>query len=641
MPPVTASAPATDSAAGLLAGYLAHLARTGRGNVGYERAARAFLARWPDPQAWASQPLTARLNLGDQTRPFVVFLMVSLQLRPGYDYLVARKLGGVWREVPASPLAADMERFLAAAGELGYSAAVARGVASQVVVRLLIQTGRPLHRLTAADLDALTDAVADRETRRDHRTRHYRHALHAARAVLFHLGVLPDPPPVPAGRRPHEFADRLHGVSPLLSPTFLAYLQRRRATCGPGTVSNTVSRLTHFGRHLAAVEPELPSIAALDRRRHIESYLAVLTTATRPRDGAAIAVSERRARVIAVSRFLADITEWGWLEAPPRQLVFPSDVPRPPRPLPRYLPPDADRRLTAALENSLHRQAADALLLARATGLRIGELLDLELDCIHEIPGLGAWLKVPLGKLDTERMVPIDEETLPLVDRLAQARSPGRPLPHPRTGRPTEFLLTRHGLRLSATGLRNELRRASAAAGLGDVVPHQLRHTYATALVNAGCSLQALMALLGHQTASMSLRYARLFDTTVRADYERALTLAKSRLGPVLPEQRTTLPLVDVTGGAHWRETPLIKARLAGGYCLRTPAQGVCPYTNICENCPNFRTDTGFLAVLGTQRADAAALAADAEARGWTDEATRHRNLVERLDELMNRAAAG
>ncbi len=80
---------------------------------------------------------------------------------------------------------------------------------------------------------------------------------------------------------------------------------------------------------------------------------------------------------------------------------------------------------------------------------------------------------------------------------------------------------------------------------------------------------------------------------------------------------------------------------MAGGYCLRTPAQGACPYTNICEHCPNFRTDATFLAVLGAQRADAAALAADAETRGWTDEASRHRNLVQRLDELMSKAAAG
>ena len=130
--------------------------------------------------------------------------------------------------------------------------------------------------------------------------------------------------------------------------------------------------------------------------------------------------------------------------------------------------------------------------------MRIGELLDLELDCVHEVPGAGAWLKVPLGKLDTERMVPIDEETLDVIDRIAGFRSPGRPLPHPSTGKLADFLLTHQGRRVSMATLRTDLHRAAAEAGISPATPHQLRHTYATALVNSGVSLQALMALLGH-----------------------------------------------------------------------------------------------------------------------------------------------
>jgi integrase len=643
MPPTTACAPIFEPAttsrtpAELLCAYEAHLSITARGNIGYYRSARAFLARWPSPQDWADRPLTARLATDDQTRPFVAFLMVTGMLRPGYDYLAARKLSSIWRDIPPSPLAADVDRFTQAATELGYTATGSKAIASQVLIRLLIQTGRPMQALTRTDLNELRLAVTRREAHRARRLRHYRQAIHATGTVLFHLGVLPDPPPVPEGRRPHAEEDRLAGTPTWLLSIFLAYLDHRRGTCCAGTVSHTVSRLAHFGRHLGAIDPGLGSLADLDRQRHIEPYLTALTTATRPRDGARIAVSERRARVITVSRFLADITEWGWPQAPAHQLIFGSDIPRLPRPLPRYLPPQVDRRLTDQLRGSPNRQAADALLLQRACGLRIGELLDLELDCIHEIDGLGAWLKVPLGKLDTERMVPIDTDTLTLVDQLAADRSSGQPLPHPRTGRPTEFLLLRHGQRLSATGLRNELRRAAAAAGLGEVTPHQLRHTYATALVNAGCSLQALMALLGHQSANMSLRYGRLFDATVRADYQRALELAKDQLGPVLPSERTSLPLNAITAGP-WQDAPLIKARHAGGYCLRTPAQGVCPYTNICEHCPNHRTDASFLAVLGAQRADALALAADAEHRGWDSEAARHHALIARLDQLMNQA---
>ena len=263
----------------------------------------------------------------------------------------------------------------------------------------------------------------------------------------------------------------------------------------------------------------------------------------------------------------------------------------------------------------------------------------LELDCVHEVPGSGAWLKIPLGKLLTERMVPIDEETVELIDRIAAtARRAGRCATRAPASWPTSCSPTR------AAASRQTLCARSCTApppkpGLDGVVPHQLRHTYATALVNAGCSLQALMALLGHVSAEMSLRYGRLFDATVRDEYQRALTLAKAQLGPVLPGERTQLPLAAITGG-NWRDAPLIKARLAGGYCLRTAAQGSCAYANICEHCPNFRSEASFLPVLQLQRADAEALAADAAARGWGEEAARHRRLIERLDLLINQAHA-
>ena len=45
------------------------------------------------------------------------------------------------------------------------------------------------------------------------------------------------------------------------------------------------------------------------------------------------------------------------------------------------------------------------LTLLRGTGIRLGELLDLELDCVWDSPSHGSWLKVPLGKLGTERTV--------------------------------------------------------------------------------------------------------------------------------------------------------------------------------------------------------------------------------------------
>lgn len=638
MQPAPASAPEAEPAASVLAAYATHLAGTGRGNIAYERAARSFLRRWPDPQDWAARPLPSMLRANSATRPFITFLMVSRRLRPGYDYLLERKLSSFWRDLTGSALQPDLDQFMTAASELGFSERVASGIGSQIIARLLIQTGRRLDQLTAADFDDLAHQCRLRHERAGRGWRHYRTAMHAARQVLFHLGVLTEPATPTSKRVPFE--QRMVAVAEPLRPAFVAYLNRKSATCKTKTVSSLATRLAGFGAFLAEADPDLGSLAQLDRRRHIEAFLTSLTTATNSATGEPITVADQAWRVNAVANFLAEITEWGWPDAPPRRLMFRSDLPRLPRPLPRYLPVDADRRLSEALADSPYRLAADALLLQRACGLRIGELLDLELDCVHEVPGQGSWLKVPLGKLDTERMVPLDEETLILLDRVAATRSAGRPVRHPRTGRPAQFLFTHHGRRLSQNALRAELNRACERAGLDHVTPHQLRHTYATALVNAGVSLQALMALLGHVSAEMSLRYARLFDTTVRTEYERALDLAKSRIGP-LPAGRPGLPLRQTTGsGSDWKDTPTVKARLAGGYCLRAPAQGACPYANICEHCPNFRTDTGYLPVLAAQRVDAEALAADAQARGWIDEANRHQRLLARLDALIAQTQA-
>ena len=350
---------------------------------------------------------------------------------------------------------------------------MASGIASQVVARLLIQTGAGLDELTTADLDELAAACRARQDRTGRGWRHYRGTIHAARQMLFHLGVLDTPavPRVAAG----ALEQRMAGVAEPLRGAFVAYLHRKSATCKPKTCQqprDPAGRFRPVPRR-DRPEPRLPGRAGPAPPHRTVPHLAD----QRHQQCHRRADHRRRPGSDACTRsanFLAEITEWGWDDAPPRRLMFRSDLPRLPRPLPRYLPVDADRRLAQELAGSPYRLAADALLLQRACGLRIGELLDLELDCVHDIPGQGSWLKVPLGKLDSERMVPLDEESLTLLDRIVATRSPGRPIRHPRTGRPAQFLFTHHGRRLSQNALRAELNRAAAKAGIGHVFPHQL-----------------------------------------------------------------------------------------------------------------------------------------------------------------------
>ena len=163
------------------------------------------------------------------------------------------------------------------------------------------------------------------------------------------------------------------------------------------------------------------------------------------------------------------------------------------------------------------------------------------------------------------------------------------------------------------------------------ITPHQLRHTYATALANAGMSLQALMALLGHVTPEMTIRYATLASPTLRAAYDQAIGTMRRQL-TLTPVGRPIVP-----DKIAWLASEMLKTRVAHGYCSRHESQGACPYANICETCDNFTPATEFAPALADQLADIHALKADAERRGWTDEAQRHDRVAHALHGHLDR----
>src|SRR6266516_3517631 len=370
MPPVKTAVP--PQAAPIYDAYRGWLAGRGVGNKTFESGARCFLARFPDPQAWAAQPLAARLaGTRPHLQPLLNFLMLHGHLRPGYDYLLDRKLTAILREAPASPLGPDLGRFLAGAEALGYAPRARTGMASQIAIRMLIQAGRGLAELTDADFTEFGQAITAREARLRRALKHYHGALYASRAVIYHLGAPAEPVPKRSTLGRWSWERHLDGVSPQVRRPMVAYLERLQGTHARSSVQGTASELAHFGRFLARHDPGLASLALLDRQHHIEPYLTEVAGAVNHRTGRPIAASTAKARIQAVGSFLDAMAEWGWPDAPARRLIFPRDAPKLPHPLPRYLPPDQERALLVALEDSPNRLRADALLLLlRATGLR-------------------------------------------------------------------------------------------------------------------------------------------------------------------------------------------------------------------------------------------------------------------------------
>ena len=164
--------------------------------------------------------------------------------------------------------------------------------------------------------------------------------------------------------------------------------------------------------------------------------------------------------------------------------------------------------------------------------MRIGECADLSCDCLRST-GPEQWaVHVPLGKLKTERMVPVDSFVCVLVQRLRFFRSLD---PLPGDGRLLARPLTKEAL---VRQLRDYLHQVCHTLGLSTrIVPHQLRHTYATEMLRSGVGFPAVMKLLGHTSPEMTMRY---IDVAL-SDLQREFQLARSQPRHLAPPPKAPL----------------------------------------------------------------------------------------------------
>lgn len=139
------------------------------------------------------------------------------------------------------------------------------------------------------------------------------------------------------------------------------------------------------------------------------------------------------------------------------------------------------------------------------------------------------------------------------------------------------------------------------------------------------------MALLGHRSPEMTIRYARLSSPTLRAAYDDAVGKMR-RVLPLAPPGPARVP-----DRVQWLKAEMLKTRVAHGYCSRDLVAEACSYANICETCPSFTTTPEFFPALTAQRDDIQALREDAEQRGWTSATARHDRVIDSLDRHLRR----
>ena len=143
------------------------------------------------------------------------------------------------------------------------------------------------------------------------------------------------------------------------------------------------------------------------------------------------------------------------------------------------------------------------VLLLYTLGLRISELSTLKLDDISS-----EWIRV-LGKGNKQRDVPIISSVKELLSEYMLNNSTNK------------FLFEKNGERLSDNSLRYTVNKVFKRIFL-KVTPHQLRHSYATALLNGGAPIVDVGELLGHSSMATTQIYTKLGSALKRENYSKA-----------------------------------------------------------------------------------------------------------------------
>jgi site-specific recombinase XerD len=314
-------------------------------------------------------------------------------------------------------------------------------------------------------------------------------------------------------------------------PSLEQILETHIQTLGLALRPNTVAEYRYIGRrffaYLRTAFPQVRHLSQLRRDPHLLSWFRALSEQHPPLGNAT-----RFTYLIRLRRLLHNLT--ANIPSIQPDFIRREDFPVQPRYLPRPLSLQEDQLLQQELRRT-DDLTANALLLMRATGIRIGECLDLSLHCLRQL-GPDRWaLHVPLGKLHTERLVPADPELRQIVERVLALRASAPPSYLAKSQR---LLLPRRRRQTLDKALRSVIAQTAKRAGcFTHVTPHRLRHSFATEMLRLGVSLPALMQLLGHKDIRMTLRYVQVTQQDLQREFHQA------RQNAVNPHRLPTLAL--------------------------------------------------------------------------------------------------
>lgn len=242
--------------------------------------------------------------------------------------------------------------------------------------------------------------------------------------------------------------------------------------------------------------------------KHFRRFVAEL-------DRAGYSKKTMNRRLSAVRTFFAFLNEQGLLDADPACAAI---APKTSRSLPRKVSvADIDRLLSLCEhpKDVVDYRDSAFLELLYATGARIGELAKLSVSDVDFALGQVRLM----GKGSKERIVPVHDGALKAINAYLQNARPA--LIGARSGNAL-FVSTR-GNAMSADSLRRVFKQRAAQAGLDPSMhPHDMRHSFATDLLDGGADLRSVQEMLGHANLSTTQIYTHLSMERMRSTMKQA-----------------------------------------------------------------------------------------------------------------------
>lgn len=293
---------------------------------------------------------------------------------------------------------------------------------------------------------------------------------------------------------------------------FLDHLATER-----GLSANSVEAYARdLGRFLAAMKKAGRVTAASIERSDLVLFLEGLEI-----EG--LAPSSRARTLSAVRGFFKHLVREELLATSPVRDLRPG---RRSRPMPKFLSVDEVVTLlgAAAGEDVLASRDTAMLELIYGCGLRVTETVELTASGLHLEQG---YLTV-VGKGSKERAVPIGSKATAALRRyLARDRALLDP-----TGRARALFLGRRGRRLTRQGFWKRLRTLAARAGLPNLSPHVLRHSFATHLVEGGADLRSVQMMLGHADITTTQIYTHVAAGRLSAVHREHHPRSRMKVSP-------------------------------------------------------------------------------------------------------------